>query len=357
MIDKIVNNRTAQQAVLEELSASSLGIRPTSILKLKGDASLRTIYRISGGDRSIIGVYGPDLSENKAFIKFTRTFLKLDLPVPELFSVHDSGYYYLLEDLGDLTLFDHLLQLRDGTGLQFPRNEIACHYYEAVEQLVRFQVMGANEIDYSYCYQHDAFSEESWIFDHNYFIDCFAKVLLPGYQKWDIVENELAKHRKLLIPYPQKYFLYRDFQSRNIMVAENLKFIDYQSGRRGAVSYDIASLLYDARADLPGDFMHELLELHIEGICDNTEMTADELHSAFAPFALMRVLQALGAYGNLGILKGRSEYLESIPYGLRNCLALLHDDERLRKLESLSDLLYRIQEERAWENIKPDTKG
>jgi len=346
-----LNDNTAYQIdTLTSLATSCTGSPPDSIVRLKGDASKRAIYRIRFGDDSLIGIYGPDKAENTAFLGFSETFKQLDLPVPGVYAVDESGLAYLLEDLGDTTLFEYLEQQRNLNGGKFPYKELRPLYREAVAQLTRFQLLGADNIDYSLCYQHAEFNDEAWRFDHNYFVTCFVKSLLPDSVELYLIEIDLAQHRSLLKSANRSYFLYRDFQSRNIMVTSNgLHFIDYQSGRRGAVSYDIASLLYDGRANLPQEIRDELLELHINLIAGNSKLNINELRSDFTPYALMRVLQALGAYGNLGILQGKREYVKGIPFGLRNALYLINSDDRLTKLAALHDILNQIQSEKRWE--------
>lgn len=360
---------TTQTDILTTLTNSFTGSSPDSITRLKGDASNRAIYRIRYGQDTLIGVYGPDKAENAAFIGFGRTFAKLDIPVPEIYLTDDSGHAYLLKDLGDVTLFEHLNRQRDLHGGSFPYNELRPLYREAVAQLARFQLLGADSIDYSLCYQTREFNIEAWQFDHNYFITCFAKSLLPELTDLSHIESDLAHHRSLLKSADRSYFLYRDFQSRNIMLTDNgLHFIDFQSGRRGAASYDIASLLYDGRANLPQDFRNELLELHTKLLSSPPLQGRNGINSphppmrsrggtkggvsSFPPYALIRVLQALGTYGNLGIIQGKSEYLTAIPYGLKNALYLIDSDDRLKQLSTLSDLLSRIQDEKRWEKYE-----
>ncbi|MFC2170343.1 aminoglycoside phosphotransferase family protein [Calditrichota bacterium] len=330
--------------VLESLFRTFTGQNSVSIVKLKGDASLRSIYRLSAPKLSYIGIFGPNREENRAFLGFTKTFRDLNLPVPELCIQDEDGYHYLLEDLGDITLFKKLNQHREESNGAFPRKKITPLYYEAIKQLVRFQVMGADKLDYSLCYQSAEFDEQAWKTDQDYFVDSFARAIHPNFKDWNELSKDLHRHRRLLEPYPKDYFLYRDFQSRNIMVTDKLRFIDYQSGRLGAVSYDIASILFDARADLPIDFRNELLELHISMVSEETGMSRDMLHEAFGPYALIRVLQALGAYGKLGIKQGKKDYLESIPYGIKNAISLIENDSRMLKFQALYDLLHEISD-------------
>lgn len=325
----------------------------SEIKRLKGDASARCIYRIVGDDSTVIGVHGPDTLENRAFIGFTKTFRKLNLPVPEIYKVDSSEQYYLLEDLGDTSLFDHLNNQRTAQGGGFPEKELTPLYKSAVEYLSRFQIEGAEAIDYNLCYQTREFDRSAWEFDHNYFLNFFVDIMVPFYKERYLLEKELELHRDMLEPVPRSYFLYRDFQSRNIMITDNgLRFIDYQSGRLGAVSYDIASLLNDARADLPCGFRLKMLEYHNSLISAETGIETDTLLEQYNLYALMRILQALGSYGNNGIAKGNPKYLDAVPFALSNILNLIKSDIRFRKFPALLDFFNRVSEEKPWVKTK-----
>ena len=326
------------------------GEEPFHFIRIKGDASARRIYRISGDDSSVIGVYGPDIAENRAFIGFTQTFRQLNLPVPELLYVNLTENCYLLEDLGDETLFSRLIRQRNQQPGHFSE-AIKQLYLEAVGRLCEFQIRGAEKIDYSLCYQTAEFNETAWKTDHDLFLDKYIRVL--QYREYEkIIENDLDAHREMLKRYPGELFLYRDFQSRNIMVTDKgLKFIDYQSGRKGHPAYDIASLAYDAKADLPDSFRMKLSEYHADMISSETKISRAEMLEAFPLYALLRVLQALGSYLRNAFAKGDAKFFESIPFGMKNVRELMENDQYLVKLTGLADFIYKIEEEKPWERI------
>jgi len=336
--------------ILSDLFRKYSGRQQEVLIPLKGDASARRIYRLQAGDISAIGVHGPNNPENKAFLGFTRSFDKIGLPVPEILAVHSSIDYYLLEDLGDETLFDRLNNIRQQND-KLVMEEIEPLYRSAIEHLAEFQLRGNEVVEYSLCYQTREFDESAWKFDHKYFLECFIDLMLPDFPERSKMEAILFSHRRLLQKFPRDYFLYRDFQSRNIMIKDDrLNFIDYQSGRKGWLTYDIASLLYDARADLPDDFRMKMFEYYSDLIHDETGISKDLLSESFPLFSLLRILQALGSYGNNGINKGKTEYLTSIPFALKNAINLIYNDSRLVEFAMLANILQMIKPEKSWEN-------
>lgn len=297
---------------------------PTEITQLKGDASARTIYRLKTKEISIIGVYGPNTDENQAFLHFTEIFRKKCLPVPEIYIVSKDSHYYLEQDLGDLTLFDQVTKYKSNDFYLHPNELLYHYYYTSIEWLIRFQTETLPHINLNFCYQTKEFNQESWLIDQKNFFQFFIHFFLPDCEK-ERLESELKNlFPKLDLP-SRNFFLYRDFQSRNIMITEQgLYFIDYQSGRKGALPYDLVSLLYDARANLSDDFRANLKNIYLKLI--KTKVSKNELNKveiSFPYYAIMRIIQALGSYGRNGIVLQKPEYLKAIPYALFNLLKIL----------------------------------
>ncbi len=194
------------------------------------------------------------------------------------------------------TLFTLLNEQREMTGGAFPYKVMKPLYGQAVEMLVHFQCETITSLDLDVCYQGQDFNREAWRRDQMYFMNSFLKVLKKEEIAEDSIQHDLNCHLDILEQFPANFFLYRDFQSRNIMVtADGLRFIDYQSGRRGAVTYDIVSLLFDSRANLPSKFQRDLFAFHCHLIQDQMAMPVDELESAFHPYALLRILTGVGS--------------------------------------------------------------
>lgn len=283
--------------------------------------SERLIIRLySASGSTSIGIVNSNLDENKAFISFGRHFRNEGLNVPEIFTVSEDIKSYIQEDLGDETLFKRI-----SDGQDFSNKKINL-YKAVVEELPKFQVTAGKGIDYSFCYQFKQFDIENIDFDLNYFKQRFLQTFYKGSIESGKLEDDLSYIKGKLLELPSGFFLYRDFQSRNIMLKNDKPyFIDFQSGRKGALLYDMASLLYDAKADLPQHIREELLEHYLYIINGYVKSDKEVMREHFWYFALIRILQAMGAYGFLGIVKGKRRFLESIPYALRNINFILEN--------------------------------
>ena len=254
---------------LTNLYKSWTGEKPDSISPLPKSASYRRYFRIKSNNKNAIGVYNADRKENEAFISFTKHFLKHNLHVPQLYTEELDNHVYLLEDLGDTTLYSLISGKRNDD--QFT-SIVLEHYKRSLKELIKFQVKASQDLDYSVCYPRNSFDQQSIMWDLNYFKYYFVKLTQTPFDEQKL-EDDFNSFIKLLLSTETNYFMYRDFQSRNIMIKDNeLYFIDYQGGRKGALQYDVASLLYDAKADLPQDLRNELLEFYISLLTDSTNL-------------------------------------------------------------------------------------
>lgn len=289
---------------------------------LSSHGSDRRIIRLKANDGlSAIGIVHNNSAENKAFILFSKHFRKSGLRVPHIYSVSDDLKYYLMEDLGDIT-FAKLLTHRKSVDLESEHIEL---YKKSIDELLKFQIEAGRSVDYNLCYQFNEFGEKNIDFDLNYFKERFLKNFYTSFDETRL-NTGLNCIKEKVLTVSADYFLYRDFQSRNIMLKDKeLYFIDYQSGRKGPLQYDIASLLYDAKADIPQQVREELLDYYLEKAAKYVQIKRAEFINTFWYFALVRILQAMGAYGFLGVVKGKERFLESIPYAVKNVNLLLNE--------------------------------
>lgn len=306
------------------LFETHFGARPEAVLPVAADGSERTYHRLVAPDgHTAIGAFGPDHEENRAFLSFSRAFNRADFPVPELYDDDEEAGIWLIEDLGDTTLFRARQEARE-SGHEFDP-AILDTYRRVVEILPRFQVEGDDIVDYSVAYPRAAFDRQSIIWDLNYFKYHFLKLAQVPFNEAKL-ENDFDTLATYLLTADTEHFLYRDFQSRNIMLRDGEPwFIDYQGGRRGALQYDIASLLYDAKADIPETTRAELLDHYLSSLGQHLDFDRAAFLERYHGYVLVRVLQALGAYGYRGFFERKPRFLQSVPYAARNIERILND--------------------------------
>jgi aminoglycoside/choline kinase family phosphotransferase len=332
------------QNLLRRLFETAFGEKPASLITLEGDGSARKMFRLVGSDlRTAIGVVGPDADENRAFLSYSAAFRGIGLPVPEIYAADEAEGVYLEQDLGDTTLYERLEALRaEHPGDPFPAPAAAL-YHRVLEALPRFQVEGGRVVDYSVAYPRAAFDRQSILWDLNYFKYHFLKLAKIPFNEARL-EADFRRFTAFLLRADQRHFLYRDFQSRNIMIVEDEPwFIDYQGGRQGALQYDVASLLYDAKAAIPPPARAELLEHYLEVIAtQHRKVNVKLFRQLFTGYVLVRILQAMGAYGHRGFFERKPRFLQSVPPAIDNIEALLEEGFVPVELPELRAVLERI---------------
>jgi aminoglycoside/choline kinase family phosphotransferase len=309
--------------VLKRLFEQKFRVEAEQARPLQGQlgGSGRAIVRLSGGGFTAIGIQYAVREENVAFLEFTKHFRRHGLPVPEIYGEALSDDAYLLEDLGDTTLFDYLNANRAGDAIA---PEAVEAYRKVVAVLPRFQIEAGRDVNYKVCYPRASFDRQSISWDLNYFKYYFLRLAGIPFSE-QALEHDFARLTKFLLAAPRDYFLYRDFQSRNVMLRAGLPcFLDYQGGRKGSLQYDIASLLYDGKADLPPALRQELLDYYLECIA-NHGISRDVFMEHYYAFVYVRIMQALGAYGFRGFYERKAHFLQSVPYALKNLRWLAHN--------------------------------
>lgn len=324
---------------LKTLFERRFGEPAASIAPLKGDASARRLYRLRGASRTAIGVVGPDERENRAFLGFSRHFKTCGLPVPEIYAEDLGQGTYLEEDLGDTTLFQFLTTQRTEGGLA---KEVLDVYRKVVEILPRFQIEAGRTLNYDVCYPRASFDKQSMMWDLSYFKYYFLRLAKIPFNE-QALENDFEWFTEFLLMAERQYFLYRDFQSRNIMVRDGEPFfIDYQGGRRGALQYDLASLLFDAKADLPFEAREALVEQYLDAASRLLPVDRHTFLSHYPGFAYIRIMQAMGAYGLRGFYERKQHFLASIPYAIQNLEYLLRTAQLPLELPELTMVWRRL---------------
>ncbi len=327
--------------ILKQLFEEHYRFPAEQVQPLQGQlgASGRVIVRLAARDVSAIGVVHAVGEENRAFLEFSRHFRSHGLPVPEIYGEELKQGAYLEEDLGDTTLFDFLSAHRREGSID---TEAVEAYRNTVAVLPRFQVEAGRDLNYKVCYPRGSFDRQSIAWDLNYFKYYFLRLAGVPFNE-QALEDDFGRLTRFLLAAPHEYFMYRDFQSRNVMLRQGEPwFVDYQGGRKGALQYDIASLLYDAKANLPSELRPELLASYLDELGTYIKLDRAAFMEHYYAYVYVRILQALGAYGFRGFYERKTHFLESVPYALKNLRWLAANVTLPIALPALMEALQRI---------------
>jgi aminoglycoside/choline kinase family phosphotransferase len=291
------------------------GKAPAQVDVLPQSGSDRRYFRLYDEHRqTVIGTHGINIPENEAFISFAGHFYDKGLQVPRIFAASEDKICYLQEDFGDISL----LAILEKEGFT---EEVYALFKESIHQLARLQILGDEGLDYNKCITNKEFGKQAIMADLLYFKYYFLDALRKPYDKQKLIDDFEALSNYLTHT-EYKYFMFRDFQSRNILVTDNsqVHFIDFQGGMKGAPQYDVASMIWQARANLNDEWKDRLLEDYMnafESIIGN-EINREVFKSQYNGYVLIRLLQVLGAYGFRGLFERKAQFLTSIPLALNN---------------------------------------
>jgi aminoglycoside/choline kinase family phosphotransferase len=298
---------------LGKLFVTIFGSSVDKIEKLPQSGSDRVYFRIFAANKTYIATYSINRKETDTFINFSRHFKKAGLPVPEIYGVNDDKTLYIQEDLGTASLLNQLEQ--------HGHNDYVYNLFKlSLTQLSRIQVLGDKDLDYNWCLTAKEFGKQAILSDLLYFKYYFLDTLQIPYDKQAMLDDfeALATY---LTRTENKYFMFRDFQSRNIVVQhDQVHFIDYQGGMKGALQYDVASLLWQAKAELSSEWKNDLLTFYMDEVDKLLDKPIDRITfvSQYNGYVLLRLLQVLGAYGFRGLFERKAHFLASIPLALQN---------------------------------------
>lgn len=307
---------------LRQLFFNLTGEQPLEITELPSSGSNRRYFRLTNEQVHVVGVYGASVEENKAFWTIDEHFIQKGLPVPRVLSHSDDFLYYLQEDLGDTLLF-HAIEAGRNCG-QFNEEEKTL-LKKTIRLLPAFQIAGSEGLDYSVCYPQDAFDKRMILWDLNYFKYCFLKATGLEFHENEL-EDDFERFSSILLADTSNTFLYRDFQSRNVMIVNNEPyFIDFQGGRKGPIYYDVASFLWQARAQYSDELREELLQEYLKALSAYMPVDEATFRRQLQHFIIFRTLQVLGAYGFRGYFEKKPHFLQSVPYAIDNLRRVLPD--------------------------------
>jgi len=314
---------TTYMQELEILFQQQTQEKPVSKKELSASGSNRRYYRLKSENTTLIGVEGTSVEENKAFIFMANHFYEQGLPVPQFFAQTPDGRFYIQEDLGDTLLFDAIAEGRKTGVFCESEKEIL---RKTMQKLPAMQVLGARDFDFSICYPQPEFNERSILWDLNYFKYCFLKSTGLDFQE-NLLEDDFVRLSEVLLCKPSNTFMYRDFQSRNVMVKDDKPyFIDFQGGRKGPLYYDVASFLWQAKAQYKSELREELLQTYLTSLKEFMPVDEVDFREQLKHFVLFRTLQVLGAYGFRGYFEKKPHFLQSIPFALDNLRTILQNE-------------------------------
>lgn len=304
------------------------GKEPESVIPVSAQGSGRRYYRFISDGQSAIGAIGDNISENKAFIYLSHKLRDAGINAPEIYAVNDDFTRYLQQDLGDLSLFDAIATGRQ-SGQFTDYEKYLLHL--TMHTLPEIQYNGASVVDFSKCYPLEKFDRRSILWDLYYFKYCYLKNVIDDIDEVEL-ENEFDLLSGMLLGCTsQPTFLYRDFQSRNVMVKDGtLWFIDFQGARQGPPFYDVASFLWQARASYPDSLREELIDTYLESASRFATFNRDSFFEALHLFVFFRQLQTLGAYGFRGLIQRKDHFIKSIPAAITNTLKTLNGNPALK---------------------------
>ncbi len=310
------------------------------ISSLPPSGSSRNYFRIFSATKQAIGVHHTNKHETKAFILFTEFFLQKGLPVPHIYAKDIEHDIYIIQDLGDQNVYAKVMELKQ----EGNDEEIFQLYVKILRELPKFQIFAGKEFNYDLCYPRKEFDRQSVMWDLNYFKYNFLKLAHIRFDEF-LLEKDFNVLADALDTINRNYFMYRDFQSRNIMIQNGyFYFIDYQGGRKGPLQYDLASLLFEAKTNLSFSIKEKLLEYYINELEHYITIDRDAFIQNYYLCVLARLLQAFGAYGYRGLYEQKPLFIESIPYGLNNVKWLLNHEKISLDTPELKNVLIKMTE-------------
>lgn len=303
---------------VDDLVKQYLGNNNSRIEKLPQSGSDRIYFRVFEGNNTLIATYSDNVKENDTFIQFSAHFKALQLPVPAVLAVNTAQTAYLQQDLGHASLLNQLEH--------YGQNEIVFTLFKkSLQQLAYMQIKGHAGFNYNWCITAKEFGKQAIMSDLLYCKYYFLDTLKLPYDKQALLDD-FENLSTYLTQTEYKYFMFRDFQSRNIIVNnDEVFFIDFQGGMQGALQYDVASLLWQAKAELSDEWKQNLLHYYIDTIDGLLDKPVNRplFVQQYDGYVLIRLLQVLGAYGFRGLFERKAHFLSSIPLALKNLQSFL----------------------------------
>ena len=322
---------------LKSLFQKHTGEQVSDVTELSSSGSNRRYFRLKNDKISLIGVIGTSCEENRSFIEMAQHFKNQGINVPNVYLHSNDWLCYIQEDLGDIVLFDVIRKGRLTRAFDQDEKKLLC---KTIQMLPDVQFKGAEGFNFDFCFPQPEFNERSILWDLNYFKYCFLKSTGLEFQE-NKLEDDFAKMAEVLLRDKTNTFMYRDFQSRNVMLKDDEPyFIDFQGGRKGPFYYDVASFLWQAKANFTDELREQLIDEYIESLKKYTNVVEKDFRNRLRHFVLFRTLQVLGAYGFRGYFEKKPHFIQSVPFAIDNLRSLLNEgyDEYPYLCQILHDL-------------------
>lgn len=325
-----------ETTILNQLYNQATGNEPKSIIELPSSGSNRRYFRING-EQSMVGALGTCVEENRAFLYLAKHFKEKGLPVPEVYACADDEMAYVQQDLGDTLLFNAIEKGRATSVFSEEERQLLI---KTIRLLPDVQFSGAVGLDFNVCYPLPEFDARTILWDLNYFKYCFLKATGMEFLE-DRLEDDFQAMVEVLMRSQSSTFMYRDFQSRNVMIHNGEPwFIDFQGGRKGPFYYDVASFLWQAKANFPESLRNDLIKEYIDALRKYIPVDEAYFHEQLRHFVLFRTLQVLGAYGFRGYFEKKPHFIQSVPFAIENLRNLLN--EPYPEYPYLSEVLHNL---------------
>jgi hypothetical protein len=298
---------------------------------LEKGGSDRFFYRMQLGEELslILAKYGSQREENRQYVRIAQFLREIGVRVPEIYYHDEAQGLIWMEDLGDRDLWSFRREA-------WPVRRAL--YLSTLDQILALHLRAHEMTPLEPCPFQPGFDAALYRWEQSYFLEnCLVRHF--GLDAKDVGRRcDSARLEAITESLAQRprCFVHRDFQSQNIVIKnDEACFIDFQGMRLGLPQYDLASLLYDPYVNLPEAERRELLAYYV-GACESIGRPLDaDFEEVFALCAMQRLMQALGAYGFLGHVKGRAHFLEHVPAALaslRHVIAPISGLDGLRSI-------------------------
>jgi len=301
---------------VEEPAVSSADHDPVCVTSLCGDGSDRRFYRIRRGASRYVLLISPrrngaGIDENDSYLLIGKHLFCRGIPVPRILAAEPRRGCFLIEDVGD-----YHLQL----GAKRPAWNIGVLYERCIGLLVQVHRKVPSGFEEDFCFDTPLYDP---LFVYRRELEYFREAFLVKTIGLEISREDLHSDFEHLAEEAgvreRKMVIHRDFQSRNIMIHRGrLRLLDFQGMRFGPPAYDLASLLVDPYVSLPLWLQDGLARLYWDSAKSFLGVTRAQFMQSYASTRLCRNLQILGAYGFLGIVKGKRQFLQYIPKALEH---------------------------------------